>query len=445
MKRILIVILLIIGILSAALWLYIRNYAKKERPLNIIYMISDCFRADRLGSAGYHRDITPFLDELSEKGIRCTNVYSHCSWTFPSMVSHLTGVNPVASYKKDLAISHDLLFISEILQERGYNTYMVSANPLLIERWNFVQGFDVYEYVESDDGRDINLAIQQLFQEELEEPFFLYIHYMDPHIPYYPPEEFLRKVNPSIPRYRMIVENLKHNVLTPEQVRDAIDHYDAEILYQDYLVSQVYNLFKDAPFFHNDLLYVFTADHGDEFTEHGGTGHGVTLYNEVLKVPLIFYGPEVIPGGQVIEYPVQVIDIVPTILDLCRIRYDKDSYEGSGIFSKRKKPFESFAALWKATQSGKNDTTLRSIIQDEWKYIHSFDGNEHKLFNLRNDPGEKNNLIRQFPEIKRKLKGRLFSYYKENAGKYEYPLPADLQTQEDLDIEDRIRALGYVN
>lgn len=161
--------------------------SEKEKPMNIIYIVSDCLRVDRFGKNGYHHELTPFLDNIAQKGIFINDTYAHSSWTLPSMVSHLTGVNSIASYKVAHAVSKELRFTSEILSEEGYNTYMVSANPLLTEKWNIPQRFDVYEYIHSNDGIDVNQKIERLIQEKIEEPFFLYIHYMDPHSPYFPP------------------------------------------------------------------------------------------------------------------------------------------------------------------------------------------------------------------------------------------------------------------
>lgn len=125
--------------------------------------------------------------------------------------------------------------------------------------------------------------------------------------------------------------NLARHNLTPEELQAVIDNYDAEVLYQDYLISRLFEKLNNVYF--NDILYIITADHGDELGDHGGTGHGVTLYNEVIKVPLLFYGPGIIKGGETINQPAQVIDIVPTILDICNIGYDEDEYEGSSIFT----------------------------------------------------------------------------------------------------------------
>lgn len=412
-------------------------FREKEKPMNIIYIVSDCLRYDHIGKNGYHREITPFLDYIAQKGTFIKNTYAHSSWTLPSMVSHLTGVNSIASYKLAHAVSAELSFISEILSEQGYMTYMVSANPLLTEKWNIPQRFDVYEYIHSSDGIIVNQKIEELVQEKIEEPFFLYIHYMDPHSPYFPPEEFLKKVNPAAVSRSINVPNLAQHNLAPEELQAVIDSYDAEILYQDYLISQVFEILNDT--YDNDFIYLITADHGDELGDHGGTGHGVTLYNEVIKVPLFFYGPGIINEGDVINQPVQVIDIVPTILDINNIVYDEDEYEGSSIFTNKSDDFESFAAVWKTTQPA------GSIISNEWKYIHYFEDDNHELYNLKKDPGERQNLIDIYPEISIRLENRLQEYLQLNIDKYDHPEPVEpLKKGPDEDIEERIRALGYI-
>lgn len=422
----------------SAIAIYKFLFYENKPNMNIIYIVSDCLRADRLGQNTYQRDITPFLDKIALKGTSIKNTYAHSSWTLPSMVSHLTGINPTAAYKLSYGVSSDLNFISEILSDKGYNTYMISASPLLTRKWNFIQGFDVYEYIDSRDGRDVNAMISELLSKGIEEPFFLYIHYMDPHTPYYPPEEFLEKINPSAQDISIRFDNLKNHGLSQDELQAGIDSYDGEVLYQDHLISQIYNLINRNT--DNKNLYVITADHGDEFSEHGGTGHGVTLYNEVIKVPLVIHSPGIVPEGLEIERPAQVIDIVPTILDICSIGYDEHKYEGSSIFSDSRGSFESFAVLWKTADP------CASIISEDWKYIHIFEGEDHELYNLKDDPGEQDNLIEVFPGIAENLKGRLLDYNEENAGIYDYPDPlgAHKKGSDETRLEERIKALGYI-
>ncbi len=425
-------VLIIIAVIS-----YYSLFIKNDRPMNIVYIVSDCLRADRLSSSGYHRELAPFLDKLAGEGTLVKNTYSHCSWTLPSMVSHLTGINQIAAYKLAYALSPDLPFISEILSEEGYNTYMISANPLLTGRWNFIQGFDVYKYIDSHDGMDVNKAIEELCSG-IKEPFFLYVHYMDPHTPYDPPDEFLKKIGPSLEAEAIRFDNLKDHNLSKNDLQAGIDSYDGEVMYQDHLISSACAMLdKD---FADDILYIITADHGDEFGDHGGTGHGVTLYNEVIKVPLIFHSPGTVPSGEVIQEPAQVIDIVPTILDIAGIGYNKDDYEGCSIFSDDRGNFESYASVIKTT------TPCGSIITDEWKYIHSFESEDHELYNLKKDPLEKANLIDKFPKIAENLKIRLLEYNSESKDSYDYPEPAGPKKKgpDTERLEERIKALGYI-
>ncbi len=432
----------IIIISGISAYLLMTNTEKK--PVNIVYILCDALRADHVGCYGYHRDTTPFLDRLAEEGIMCRTVYAHSSWTFPSTASHLTGVNPVASYRQDMALSTELDFISEILAGNGYHTYMVSANPLLKENYNIAQGFHVYRYIHSSDGIDVNNMVEDMCERELEEPFFIYIHYMDTHEPLYPPPEYLDRLYPSIEKKAMNLINRKVTDLSPKEMKIAVDLYDAEVLYQDHLISSIYDFFEKNRAFENETLWLITSDHGDEFGDHGGTGHGVTLYNEVLNVPLILHCNDRLPGNMIIERPVQVIDIVPTILDICSIPFYADQYEGMSLLSDEPRDFYAFAALWKAKIEGKNDSTLRCIITDEWKYIHSYDDEKHELYNLINDPEERLNIIGRFPKQAEKLSKMLMDYVRQNIHIYDYPEPGP-EADENEEIEERIRALGYIN
>lgn len=298
---------------------------------NVILISIDSLRADRLGSYGNEHDTSPTLDRLARDGIRFTDAMSTTSWTLPSHVSMLTGRYLLSHgvITRNDRIPDGIPMLAESLQRAGIATGGVVSAPMLVSKYGFPRGFD--EYDEStvpskswDDAlvaepapRGTELAMKWL-RARAGERFFLFLHYWDVHYDYAPPPPYDTMFDPDY-RGTINASNFYHNKdlhagMAPRDLQHVFALYDGEIRWVDDHVAEVVALVGQLGLAQNTAIIV-TADHGDEFFEHGFKGHTRTLYREVTQVPLIMRVPGA-AAGRVVSTPVSLVDIAPTILEL---------------------------------------------------------------------------------------------------------------------------------
>jgi arylsulfatase A-like enzyme len=402
---------------------------------NIIFIVSDALRADHLGVYGYERNTSPFLDFLGRKGVIFKDVKSHAAWTRPSMVSLFSGISPFSFDTKMQRIPEHIDFITDILQRRGYNTYGISANPLLLKNINFPKGMDRFEYIASLDGKEINRCLMEELRPQMKEPYFLWLHYMDTHVPYKPPPEWAHKINPDMKNLSMVQSNVEITKWDGETMQNAIDLYDAEILYWDSLIKELFDAFEPD----SNILWVILSDHGEEFGDHGGQGHGVSLYEELLHIPLILYCEKIFTRPLVVEEPISAIDVLPTLLELLGLKSEPARWEGRDVLSSPSsdQDFISHANIYQNNR--RISRTLRAIYKNDWKYIHDQTRGEHSLFNLAEDPMERVNRIKENKAIASDLAAELHQFVESRKNRYTWEKAAE----PDPEIAERIKALGY--
>jgi arylsulfatase A-like enzyme len=320
---------------------------RPERP-NVLFIVIDTLRADHLPSYGYGRDTAPRVHQLlAEEGALVERAYSQAPWTLPSTGSLLTGRMP-----GELAGSDPEVFeipagdptLAERLSALGYRTAGFLANPILHEGNGFARGFgDFYtpettwEVLDWVDATTIEERALPWLEEALgpasregdeREPFFLYLHYIDPHDPYRNPDVWdgERETAPWDPEYDGRVRGDWAQDLyagkkglpggTPEEReadrRHLVALYDSEIRYVDRFVARVIEAIPEEVL--EETLIVLTSDHGEEFLDHGGWKHSQTLYQEMLHVPLFVRWDGVIPAGTRVAGPVALLDLAPTVL-----------------------------------------------------------------------------------------------------------------------------------
>ena len=260
---------------------------KKAIGPNVVFIVIDALRPDHLSFNDYFRKTSPFIDSIVKKGIYFKRAYSQESYTQASMPSIFTSQYPIdhrVLYNKpeiDI-LDDDFITLAEVLKDNGYSTGAVVFNLYLRDKYNFDQGFDMYgnyykkkkkrlsgkERVEAYEtaSKIHEKSLKWLANNDKSKPFFLYLHYMDVHEPYLPPS----------PYNRMFIGTTLSNV----------SKYDALIAYIDYKLSL---LFKEINKLSHETIYIISADHGEEFGEHGHTSHGYSLYEESIRIPLIIY------------------------------------------------------------------------------------------------------------------------------------------------------------
>jgi arylsulfatase A-like enzyme len=277
-------------------------------PARVVVAVIDTLRADHLPAYGYPRDTAPFLSRLAREGVVFEHAYSPSSWTAPATASLFTSLYPVQHgvllglrttrklQARDTRVRlrtlpEPLEVLPEAMKRAGYATFGLTANVNVSEQMGFAQGFDRFRNLPTDDTAEVLHARLMAWRERLAAPprAFLYLHYLDPHSPY-------RERGPWFDESSTGVERV-------------LSAYDSEIRNVDEHLRQAY----EALAWDRDTLLVVTADHGEEFWEHGSVEHGRTVFGEVLNVPLLVRFPGGRWGGRRVSAPVSLVDVLPTL------------------------------------------------------------------------------------------------------------------------------------
>jgi len=410
------------------------------RGPNVVFVTVDTLRADGLSCYGYPRPTSPFLDSLAAAGTRFADPVSAAAWTKPATGTIFTGLYPsrhgALYHGSSLQLPEGERTVAEAFRAAGYVTAGFVSNPNVKAVFAFDRGFDLFfdspvedtvtlaciretwfgralmkllryqfNWNYENDVRRMNQHVAGWLAKNAQERFFLYVHYIDPHVPYDPPspwrEEFARD----------------HGFVAFEERKRLVgrDLYDAEVRYTDAGIGELVALLEDAGVWEN-TLFVLTSDHGEEFFEHEVHGHGFSLFQPVVQVPLVLHGPGV-PAGRVVEEPVQILDLPATLLELAGLAAAGSAAEGE--------PFEfgdgrSFAAAlgdegWRSdrvyyleNEFGQGYSDHRAFVfsgarQGRWKLVlteqnayfppQNPDNASEALYDLENDPKEEHNLI----------------------------------------------------
>jgi len=385
-------------------------------PVNVIIVMVDTLRADHMSTYGYERKTTPFISKFASRAVVFEHARSQASCTFPSVNSLLTSRNPAIfnrQGKGQLGIPDEYPSIAEILKEQGYSTIAVSASPIVCATpsdmnpiGGFGRGFDVFvEDPQWGSGARVNRSVfRQL--DAVQEPFFLYAHYMDVHGPYRPPAryekrfageyegfEFIKRGSP-VPIGKMLYNNGPHFEITDRDIQHLVDLYDDEIRYFDGVFRRLFKNLKERDLLDRTII-VLTADHGEEFLEHGHIKHCRGVWDTVTRIPLIFRFPSV-EGGLRIDGAVQNLDIVPTLLDYLGIQTEGLELEGKSLLPlvESQEPSREYAFADQREHRSADDGQFHLVLDGE-------DGTM-TLFNLRSDPLEQYDLYSpDHPEVPR--------------------------------------------
>jgi arylsulfatase A-like enzyme len=318
------------------------------RP-DIIVVSIDSLRPDHLGAYGYARDTSPVFDRLAAEGILFRDVVSTSSWTLPAHAALFTGLFDSAHglVRDDLALSLAHRTLAELLAEAGYRTGGFYGGPYLDSSFGLAQGFETWqscmtripETLSAEDairearageGRshaDITgprtlEAVRSWFEGADARPYFLFVHLWDVHYDYIPPPGYAERFDPDY------TGNLDlHNYMKNRQIRakmpardleQLIARYDGEIRFTDEILGRILDAADEVGRLEQALIVV-TADHGDEFFEHFDKGHRKTLFEEVVRVPLVIRLPGGKTAGKVVDEQARIVDVLPTVLAEARI------------------------------------------------------------------------------------------------------------------------------
>ena len=294
-----------------------------QAPLAIIYLV-DTLRADHTQPYGYFRDTTPKLLEFAKDAVVFEQAISHSSWTKPSVASILTSLLPGRHRAVQLRDPLDpgLVTLAEMLQAKGYATGAAIANSVIYSAGtNFEQGFSHFAGLHGAENRPSKLVEAQVVVDEALRfldsrrgfPRFLYIHTMDPHVPYAPPPPFDRKYEPHPTPGHPGVDP-RTDYLEPLDRDRLMAQYDGDIAYGDQEFGRFLAELKKRGLYDRATI-AFVADHGEEFQEHGQFLHGKTVFDELIQVPLLVKFPRRQDAGKRVKQQVQTGDILPTLLE----------------------------------------------------------------------------------------------------------------------------------
>ena len=424
------------------------------KPSNVILVLVDTLRADHMSLYGYERPTTPFIDELAAEGVVFDRARSQAGCTYPSVNSMLTSRYPFDFYARgpgDMGIPEEYPSLAEILEERGFETVAISASPIVRvtpsshnPTGGFGRGFDVFdEQCLWKPAECVNEKALELLAT-VREPFFLYLHYMDPHDRYRPPAtherrfagaydglDFIADGNPN-PISDMLYDDGPTIDYTDRDIQHLVDLYDEEILYFDGELRALVAALRQSGVLERSLL-VLTSDHGEEFLEHGHVKHCRGVWDTLTRVPLLLRTPGS-PARMRISTPVQLVDIMPTVLDILRIEAPALAVEGGSL---------------RALMGGPTPTR-RHAFSDQVEYRSSDDGRFHLIFNglegtyalydMLKDPLEQNDLVRSHALEAQRLTNVLENWLKET-GQWEH---FDLALVAAEAQQEQLRALGYL-
>jgi phosphoglycerol transferase MdoB-like AlkP superfamily enzyme len=437
---------------------------KTESP-NVVFILIDAMRYDRLGCYGNEAGLTPCIDRIAGEALVYENVYVHWPTSGPSHSAMLTG-KPVYDHRalngKKLGVEY--VTLAEVLRQNGYRTAGFVQNKLLSCANHYDQGFDVFIVDEIADlknatsrvlidhllpvqlyyrfaGRDrfTGEAIRWM-EKNRDRNMFLFMQYFHPHIPYTPPKRYIRQkdydgvITGSLEQSRAI-RNGEMQV-SREDIDYMVELYNAEVRYADEQVGKLYDFLKDHGMLENTMLIV-TSDHGENLYEHKKFfAHGNELYESTVHIPLIIKYPE---GKEVrgrSDVLLRDIDFMPHILHTCGI-------DTSG--SRMGNSFYVNAGIGILGITCNSEQTLLYTKRENWKYILNFKTMEEELFDLDRDPHETENLREALPRICLSLQNTILKEVRENKAISDFISNGCGNDEHDKDTDKMLRSLGYID
>jgi arylsulfatase A-like enzyme len=420
-----------------------RDVQGSGKPNVIIYLV-DALRADRLSSYGHSRPTSPGLDEFARRATLYERAYAQSSWTRPAVASLFTGLRPEvhgANRRRD-RLARGPATLAERLSRAGYQTAALVANPNVAAEFGFDRGFDHYALSPVDGRRSIDLhrrVVEWLDRRRPDRPFFLYIHAVDPHLPYDPPPEFRRRFAAGVERDDLGSTESVGKLLARDLENesglsgDLLDLYDAEVASNDQSFAALLDELERRGLVTGSMI-VFLSDHGEEFFDHGGWIHGRTLYREMIHTPLVISYPGQKQGRREMA-PVQHVDLFPTVLEVAGVDAGS-SVHGMSLLggSPAERAISAFLDHdgWQGL----------SVVRGRWKAVRHGNGGyvgRPELYEVEHDPHELDDRGAELGV----LAGTLLSESSEEVIDEEGMYEAEA-AEIDEELRERLKALGYI-
>ncbi len=435
---------------------------------NVLLITVDTLRADHLGAYGYPRQTSPTLDHLARKSVLFTRCLTPVPKTGPALASLMTSNLPERHhvYLNEQLINQSLVTLADHLRESGFYCSGIQSNGICRRECGFARGF--HEYLEIRPGsaqmsgataREVNQQVLPWLRNNSDKPFFLWVHYLDPHGPYNPPVPFpamfkdekydvpcdaipISDTNSGwgkIPRYQAVSGETN--------LTDYLGRYDAEIRFWDYYFKDVLTELKSLGH-DKDTVIIISADHGESLVERNYYfEHGAFLYDENIHVPLLIIVPRSPGQSGLVDGQVSLLDIAPTITELTRTRSLKKIMGQSlvpWIYDPRKSA-PRFGLPIRSSDNMMEEYRSRGYSNGTRKYTEYFDNQsrENELFVLESDPLEKQNRItqRSFSNAKIKFRFKL-TVLREH---FRFREPVNVPPLTNHDSIEQLRQLGYIH
>jgi len=409
----------------------------------VILISVDTLRRDHVGAYGYSRPTTPTLDSLAHSGIVAEDAVSVSSWTLPAHLSMFTSVLPGTHGGVDSkqGFNRSVPTLAGVLKRLGYATHAVTSHLYVSKTYGVDEGFDSMNFRQDRLAENVANHAMDLVDRFGDRPFFIFLHFYDPHWHYAPPPEVLKLFETSYSG--KLTGNLKDfQNLRPDQVSKAdLDHllalYDGEIRYTDNEIGRLITHLKEREVWRNTMMVV-TSDHGEEFLEHGSWEHQKTLYEEVVRIPLVVAGPGVAPRRE--PKPAGLLDIAPTILDFLKASAPP-TMQGVSLL----RPLADAREMYGETDQTLDGTRLSFLRGGaaSWKAILRLDPLKQMVrasewYDLATDPGEKANRP-PAESLRASIEGRTRDQgLKSRSGAASQPVELSPEQRE------KLRALGYI-
>lgn len=451
-------------------WINPVVYRAASATRRVILISIDTLRADHLGCYGYARETSPHIDALAADSAKFNNTYASSPWTLPSHVSLLTSLHGIHHqvYYDDEKIPVELITLADQFREAGFFCSAITGGGFVSSVYGFSKGFDTYNEGEGgvfrqDSAERVFRAASIWIEQHEDRDFFLFIHTYQPHSPYACPNPY----NVMFLNEQSKVANIelighlggKNSIFKPlseDKRRNIIDLYDGEIRYtDDKLIGPLISRLKERGLYEGAMI-IFTSDHGEEFFEHGGWGHGHSVYDESLKVPLLIKFPGSKFRGENWNNIVSLVDIMPTVLDEMEIDYSGLELDGKSLFpvlqGKEHKDRAFLADVGGnlmnshipqriATNLGKEKLIVSQRFTPEDLDFFAFPPPQPgpvELYDLLHDPTEKSNSVNERSEFVSRMVKALNDFYSQ-AKKIKVG-----KARVDERLRDQLKALGYL-
>ncbi len=420
---------------------------RARSPQAVVLVSIDTLRPDHLGVYGYPKPTSPEIDRFRRDAVLFRDAVSNAPSTLPSHASILTSLIPVhhgASLAKESGLRPGVPTLASVLKAAGFATACFNGGGQLHRIWGLDRGFDVYQSANAEASADVGddtlsqqVAVARPWLRSVRErPFFLFLHTYETHHPYTPSPQRLAVFEP--PHYsgrlpkeisiRLIKKiNSGRKKLAPGDLEHIVAAYDAEIASADAGFAELLQLLRELGRY-DSALVVLLSDHGEAFGERGKVGwHGDTLYDELLRIPLLMKLPGRQLAGTTIDAQVSGIDVAPTMLEVLGVPVP-EAFSGAAVDlagrAARHPP-------WSVAGVDGADTAL-AVRTSEWKWYTG------RLFDLKHDPGEREDVSRRYPRIEAELEGKLAEMMRSRPYAHRTPVSVDDE------LTERLKALGYL-